>query len=80
MTGFSSQTERASNHEITDIRRLGELFEQWPMPIDQQMVNINLFIRRQEPSYIIAKYEIFNLIRDVKGGIYYFGVYTALVS
>jgi len=42
---------------------------------EQKVVNLGLFMRRQELSYLLANYEIFKLIQNVKGSIFYFGVY-----
>lgn len=54
---------------------MADLFDVWPMPRDEKMANLALFMRRQEFGYALARYELFKLLKDVKGSIFYFGVY-----
>lgn len=75
MSILEKATERASQHELAAVDELARLFQECPLTLQEKLVNPGLFIRRQELSYIIANYEIFKLVREVKGSIFYFGVY-----
>ena len=75
MASFKDQSERASQNEILNIQRLAKAMSAWQMPEDQKIYNLPIFLRRQEISYILAKWEVFKQIQPVKGNIYYFGVY-----
>lgn len=75
MSILKKATERASDKELSDVSKLSELFKDAPLTIEEKLVNPGLFIRRQELSYILANYEIFKLIQNIKGSIFYFGVY-----
>jgi len=68
-------TERASDKELALIDRLSKLFEKSTLSLQEKMVNPSLFMRRQELSKIIGNYESFKLIQNVKGSVFYFGVY-----
>ncbi len=68
-------SERVSEAELTLIDELAALFEKSPLSLQEKIVNPALFMRRQELSYLMANYEIFKLVKNVKGSIFYFGVY-----
>src|SRR5262245_1985791 len=74
-TGLDKVTEYSSASEIAQVDRLGDLFERYPIGLAEKIVNLGVFIRRQELSYILANYELFRLIEQVKGSIFYFGVF-----
>src|SRR5262249_31638528 len=71
-TGLDKVTEYSSAKEIAQVDRVGELFERFPIGMAEKIVNLGLFLRRQELSYILANYELFRLIENVKGSIFYF--------
>lgn len=75
MNGLKQATEYATDKELSEVDRLAEAFESWPLTLQEKLTNPGLFLRRQELSYLIAKYEIFKRIEQVKGSIFYFGVY-----
>lgn len=75
MSELRKATERASQGELDGISRLANLFERWPLSMEEKIVNLGLFMRRQELSYLLANYEIFKQIQHVKGSLFYFGVY-----
>lgn len=69
-------TENASENELNDLDELSKLFEEWPITNKEKLVHLSLWMRRQElTSVVIASYEIFKLIQNVKGSIMYFGIY-----
>jgi len=68
-------TENSSEAEINNLEELVNVFEESLLSMKEKLINPGLFIRRQELSYLIANYEIFKLIQNVKGSIMYFGVY-----
>lgn len=74
-TGLEKITEYSSAKEISQVDRLADIFERLPISVPEKIVNLGLFLRRQELSYILANYELFRLIEHVKGSIFYFGVF-----
>ena len=68
-------TERASEEELKLVDDLAKLFRKWPISLQEKIVNPSLFMRRQELSQILGNYEVFKLIENVKGSIFYFGVF-----
>jgi hypothetical protein len=68
-------TERMSEKELTFYGKLATYFEECSLSLEEKISNIGLFLTRQKISYLIANYEIFKLIENVKGSIFYFGVY-----
>ncbi len=75
MSGYESQTERSSKNELRQIERMAQLMDAWQVSPGQKIANLPAFVRRQEMSYILARWEVFKRIEFVKGNIYYFGVY-----
>ena len=75
MSILKKATEKGSDKELLEVDKLAELFKDAPLSLEEKLVNPGLFIRRQELSYILANYEIFKLIQNIKGSIFYFGVY-----
>jgi hypothetical protein len=72
---YRNISENASQHEINTCQQLGELFEAKNLPTWDKLQSFPKYIRRQEISYFVANYELFKLILNVKGSIFYFGVY-----
>jgi len=68
-------TERSSDEELKLVDELANLFKNSSLSLQEKLVNPSIFMRRQELSMIIGNYEVFKLIREVKGSIFYFGVY-----
>lgn len=75
MSILKKATERASDDELTLVDQLADLFKNSPLELQEKLVNPSIFIRRQELSMIIGNYEVFKLIQNIKGSIFYFGVY-----
>jgi hypothetical protein len=67
--------EKSSAQELSEVDVLAQLFESNPLTLQEKLVNPGLFMRRQELSYFIANYEVFKLVQNIKGSIFYFGVY-----
>ncbi|NHN33870.1 class I SAM-dependent methyltransferase [Paenibacillus sp. S3N08] len=69
--------ENASKNELSLVQRLYQLSETDGKRLlgEEKAIFPSVFMRRQELSYILANYEIFKQIQDVKGSIFYFGVY-----
>lgn len=72
---LEAATERASKGELDGVIELAAAFADSPLTLEERLVNPALFMRRQELSYLLANYEIFKLIANVKGSIFYFGVF-----
>ena len=75
MTVLEKVTERAAPSELADVEELAELFENWPLTLQEKLINPGVWMRRQELSYLLANYEIFKFTQNVKGSIFYFGVF-----
>ena len=75
MSVLKKATERASAKELSSVDRLAVMFDKCSLTLQEKMVNPGLFIRHQELSYLLANFEVFKLIQNVKGSIFYFGVY-----
>ncbi len=75
MSILIKDTERASGEELDLVDALAEVFQKCPLTLQEKLVNPGLFMRRMEMSYLLANYEIFKKIQQVKGSIFYFGVY-----
>jgi len=75
MSEKGKDTENSSDTEINNLEELANIFEESSLTMKEKLINPGLFVRRQELSYLIANYEIFKLIQNVKGSIMYFGVY-----
>lgn len=75
MSSLKNASERASDQESILIDRLASIYERCPLTQQEKILNSTIFMRRQELSYLIANYEIFKLIENIKGSIFYFGVY-----
>ena len=68
-------TENASKNELSLVSQLVDAFDQFPISKEEKITAPALFMRRQELSYLLANYEVFKLIQNVKGSIFYFGVF-----
>src|SRR5438046_156275 len=68
-------SENTSQEEVSDWNNLGTLFDENRNPSWEKLQNFPVYIRRQEISYLIAYYDIFKQVLNVKGSILYFGVY-----
>lgn len=68
-------TEHSTDEELKLVDELANLFKNSSLSLQEKLVNPSIFMRRQELSMIIGNYEVFKLIREVKGSIFYFGVY-----
>lgn len=68
ISSFSSAEERA------DRSAFAELFQACPIPRDELLPNLGLFVKRQEISRIIFLNELYRKVLDVHGAIMEFGV------
>lgn len=64
----------ASKGEVSRREELVKLFKQCPIPDNEILLNLGLFIKRQDLSNILFKNEIYKKIIDVHGIIMEFGV------
>ena len=65
---YPSKAERSIRDEFL------ELFENCPIPKDELLLNLGLFIKRQDLSRILFMHELYKKIIDVQGVIIEFGV------
>lgn len=75
MGDLMNTTERGSRHEVDAMGELAALWDKSELSLEERLVSLGLFMRRQELSYLLANYELFKKIAHVKGSIFYFGVY-----
>lgn len=75
MSILKKATERASDEELELVDQLANLFKKSTLSLQEKLVNPSIFMRRQELSMLIGTYEVFKLIQNIKGSIFYFGVY-----
>ena len=74
MTDSKQRVLRPSNTEQTIRTRLRQLFEERPIPDDQILENLELYMRPQRISEILALQDLFLKILNVHGIIMEFGV------
>jgi len=67
--GFRSQAEKEVG------KKLGEIFQSCPDPLEIKLDNFTKYIRRQKLTRLLSLYEIFKRILPVKGSIVECGVY-----
>ena len=66
---------RASSERERELRReFGELFKQAPIPDDELLSQLGLFLNRQTLSRILFVHELYRLVLDVPGVIFELGV------
>lgn len=75
MSELRKATERSSEQELAWVDELADIYNKSSLSLAEKLVNPGLFMRRQELSYLLANYEIFKLVENIKGSIFYFGVY-----
>ena len=66
---------RANEKTLANRQRLLQLFENSPLPTDQLLVNLGLYMRSSALTKILYIHELYQLIRDVPGVIIEFGVW-----
>lgn len=54
--------------------RLLQLFNSSPIPEEELLANLGLFIKRQDMMRILMLHELYSLCKDIPGDIYEFGV------
>ena len=64
----------ASGHENKRREKFYELFQQCPIPPNELLSNLGLFIRRQDLSRILFMHDLYRLSLDVHGVVMEFGV------
>ncbi|MDD2620318.1 MAG: macrocin O-methyltransferase [Syntrophomonadaceae bacterium] len=75
MSELRKATERSSEQELIWVDEMAEIYNNCSISLPEKLVNPSLFMRRQELSYLLADYEIFKLVQNIKGSVFYFGVY-----
>src|SRR5208337_4902884 len=65
---IQSDKDKVSNEDFRD------LLENCPIPQDEKLNNLGLFIKRQNMSRVIFFYELYKKILNVHGSIIMFGV------
>ncbi|MCE3224791.1 MAG: CalS11 [Nitrospira sp.] len=72
--GLRLESGRSSEHE-TDIReKLSQLFQECPIPDDEVLANLGLFIKRKDLSRILFLQDLYKQILQVHGVVVEFGV------
>lgn len=66
---------RASDVQLASRRRLTQLYEASPIPVDQLMVNLPLYMRSSALAKLLYVNELYQLVVDVPGAIMEFGVW-----
>ena len=60
----------------SDVRRkMAEIFERCPDPVEDKLENFPKYVRRQHLKRFLALYEIFKLVMPVKGSVVECGVF-----
>ncbi|MCC2615122.1 TylF/MycF family methyltransferase [Aestuariibacter halophilus] len=54
---------------------MSQAFEQSPLPVGQKLDNFEKYVRRQQISRFLARYELFKRCQNIKGSIVECGVY-----
>ncbi|MFA5903232.1 MAG: TylF/MycF/NovP-related O-methyltransferase [Desulfobacula sp.] len=68
------KTVRASSKDRENYKTLGDLLKNCPIPEDELIGNLGLFINRQSLSRILFMHELYQKIIDVHGIVIEFGV------
>ena len=70
-----TQQSRASAEQMSNRERLRDLFHQRPMPDDQLLVNLGLYMRAPALANVLWIDELYRKIVDLPGAIMEFGVW-----
>jgi Macrocin-O-methyltransferase (TylF) len=73
-SGYTQQN-RSSQQQLDNRKNLYALFEKHPLPIDQLMINLGLFIRSGALAKILWLQELYEHILHMPGAIIEFGVW-----
>ena len=71
---FSLESGRSSEHESDIRRKLAQLFRTCPIPDDELLSNLGLFIKRKDLSRILFLQDLYKQILHVHGVVIEFGV------
>ena len=71
---FSLESGRSSEHESDIRRKLAQLFRSCPIPDDELLSNLGLFIKRKDLSRILFLQDLYKQILHVHGVVIEFGV------
>ena len=69
------QESKASNEKIAERQALYDLFAQRPMPDDQLLISLGLYMRSSALAKVLFVNEIYQLIDDIPGVIMEFGTW-----
>jgi hypothetical protein len=69
------QQSRSSTDQVANRERLYELFRARPIPDDQLMVNLGLYMRAPALARVLWIDELYRMVLDVPGAIMEFGVW-----
>jgi hypothetical protein len=69
------QQSRSSADQVTNRERLYDLFRKRPMPDDQLLVNLGLYMRAPALARVLWIDELYRMIVDVPGALMEFGIW-----
>jgi hypothetical protein len=69
------QQSRSSADQVANRERLYELFRSRPMPDDQLMINLGLYMRASALARVMWYDELYRMILDIPGAVMEFGVW-----
>jgi hypothetical protein len=70
-----TQESRSSNDKVIGREKLYQLFKDRPMPDDQLLISMGMYMRSSALTKILYINELYNLIRDIPGVIMEFGIW-----
>jgi hypothetical protein len=69
------QQSRSTDEQVANRERLYELFRQRPLPDDQLLINLGLYMRSSALARVLYYDELYRMILDVPGSLLEFGVW-----